>query len=144
MYSHQLQKWQDSDKFKNNFLFNISNILPIFSPTGLMYLALIRSRSPTIHIQWSLTYTSRTYLDYSHIRTHYWMFGNQSSLYIGKVWLTYPDIQLSGQSAWERRCPDKYVPSVITLLLFLFCTPGHTSHHSLISRIPPIVRLGIQ
>ena len=31
--SHQLQKWQDSDNFKNNYLINISNILSISCST---------------------------------------------------------------------------------------------------------------
>ena len=35
------------------------------------------------------------------------LFGNKS-LCLNRKWLTYPKIQLSGQSVWEQRCPDKW------------------------------------
>ena len=45
------------------------------------------------------------------------MFGNQLK-YPSRMWLTYPDFQLSWQLAWEWRCPDKWgstVPELIKL-----------------------------
>ena len=63
-----------------------------------------------IHIQWILPYPDPTYPDYSLIRTD--MFGNQSP-FLNRKWLTNPEIQLFGQSVWERRCPDKWGSTVL-------------------------------
>ena len=40
------------------------------------------------------------------------LFGNQSP-FLNRKWLTYPEIQLSEQSVWERRCPDKWGSTVL-------------------------------
>ena len=44
--------------------------------------------------------------------------GNQSPC-LNRKWLTYPEIQLSGQSVWERRCPDKWGSTVLVLTISL-------------------------
>ena len=69
---------------------------------------LVGSRSQ-IDIQCSLTYPDLTYQDYSLIRT--------------PVWELIP-IQLSGQSVWDRRCPDKWGSTVVCFVSFhkLMCT----------------------
>ena len=72
-------------------------------------------------IQWSLTYPDPTYPDDSlirmiHLSGH--MFGNESPLFNRKC-LTYPEIHLSGQSVWERRCPDKW-GSTVLWFIFLY------------------------
>ena len=46
-----------------------------------------------------------------HLSGH--LFGNQST-FLNRKWLTYLEIQLSGQSVWERRCPDKWGSTVVT------------------------------
>ena len=51
-----------------------------------------------IIVQWSLTYPDPTYPDYSLIRTPDW-----EPIPIPQQKVTH----LSGQSVWERRCPDK-------------------------------------
>ena len=63
------------------------------------------------YIQSSLTYPDLTYPDYSLIWTPVWKpFIN---IYIYRKCLTYLDIQLSGQSAWELSCPDKWGSTVV-------------------------------
>ena len=64
------------------------------------------------NIQCSLTYPDLTYPEYSLIRNIHLsghLFGNQ---FLNGNWLTYLEIQLSGQLVWERRCPDKWGSTV--------------------------------
>ena len=63
-----------------------------------------------------------TYIGASRIRTplfrivhlSWHMFENQS-LFLNRKWLTNLEIQLSGQSVWERRCPDRWGSTVVVL-----------------------------
>ena len=42
-------------------------------------------------------------------------------LFLNRKCLTYPKIQLSGQSVWERRCPDKWGSTVHVIIVhFVF------------------------
>ena len=63
-----------------------------------------------MYIQWSLTYPDLTYPEYSFIQTPVW-----EPINIPK-WFTYLEIKLYGQSAWERRCPDKWGSTVYILM----------------------------
>ena len=62
------------------------------------------------YVQWSLTYPDLTYPDYSLIRTHVWepiLIPQQKVSSLIDL-----EIQLSGQSVWERRSPDKWDSTV--------------------------------
>ena len=75
-----------------------------------------------------------------HLSGH--LLGNQSPC-LNRKRLTYPEIQLSGQSVWERRCPDKWGSTIDTfcmmieagLLTILFVSNGvwGSRNHGLVS-----------
>ena len=66
-----------------------------------------------LQLQWSLTYSDYSLIRIIHLSGH--MFGNQSP-FLNRIWLTYmyQEIQLSRQSVWERRCPDKWDSTVVS------------------------------
>ena len=64
-------------------------------------------RGISIYSVASLIWTSVIWI--IHLSGH--LFGNQSP-FLNRKWLTYLEIQLSGQSVWKRRCADKWGSTV--------------------------------
>ena len=73
-----------------------------------MYMAKIRFIIPLNYC----SYSGASLIRIIHLSRH--LFWNQSP-FLNRKWLTYPEIQLSGQSVWERRCLDKWGSTVVVI-----------------------------
>ena len=106
-----------SPVFVLGIFWKIENILSVKQFFNINFKMSLKALGALINIfRYSLTIIKHMYSVSSliqiyniHLSGH--LFWNQSP-FLNRKWLTYPEIQLSGQSVWERRCPNKWGSTV--------------------------------